>query len=107
MILINSENEYPRFIGDLQLEHPSWRPGDELPDGWKQVAEINKPKAESEKVVYEDFPKKVDGQFFQNWKIRKMTPEEIERKNAPETAKQKLLNLGLTEIEIEALTRGL
>jgi hypothetical protein len=43
----------------------------------------------------------------QQWLVRDMTAEEIERRDAPLTAKAKLLALGLTEAEVEALVRGL
>lgn len=36
-----------------------------------------------------------------------MAAEEIERRDAPKRAKEKLIALGLTESEVEALVRGL
>ena len=36
-----------------------------------------------------------------------MTAEEIEKRDAPKTARAKLVALGLTDLEVEALARGL
>lgn len=107
MILISPNNEYPRYIGDLQIENPNWSVGDELPAGWVEVVETDLPVAGENQVVYQDFPTEVDGVMMQNWQIRDMTAEEIERRDAPKTAKAKLISLGLTEVEVEALVRGL
>lgn len=107
MIYISPENEYPRHYGDIMLATPNWKLGDPLPKGWVQVVETPAPDAGEDQIVYEDFPVEVDGVLTQNWKIRSMTAEEIERRDAPIHAKAKLLALGLTEIEIEALLRGL
>lgn len=107
MIYISPENEYPRHIGDIQLEHPNFKDGDKLPTGWVKVAEAEKPEPQMDKIIFEDFPVEVDGVMTQNWQVRDMTAEEIERRDAPKTARQKLLDLGLTELEIYALSRGL
>jgi len=107
MIYISPENEYPRHIGDIQLAHPNFKQGDDLPAGWVQVAEAERPEPQTDKVIFEDFPVEVDGQMTQNWQVRDMTVEEIERRDAPKRAKEKLIALGLTEVEIEALLRGL
>ena len=107
MIYISPRNEYPRHYGDIQLENPSWKLGDDLPEGWLQVAEAERPEPQADKVLFEDFPVEVDGVMTQNWQFRDMTAEEIERRDAPATARQKLIDLGLTDIEIDALLRGL
>lgn len=107
MIYINPDNEYPRHIGDIQLDYPDFKQGDELPEGWVEVAEAERPTSGTNQIVYEDFPVEVDGVMTQNWQVRAMTAEEIERRDAPQTARQKLIDLGLTEVEIDALLRGL
>lgn len=107
MLFISSNNEYPRFIGDLQLEYPDWKIGDAVPSNWQLVAPQERPQIEGDKIIYEDFPIEVEGVMTQNWQIRDMTAEEIERRDAPETAKAKLMALGLSELEIQALVRGL
>jgi len=107
MIYISPENEYPRHIGDIQLVHPDFKEGDVLPQGWVQVSEAKRPTPSTDEIVFEDFPVEVDGVMTQNWQVRPMTAEEIERRDAPETARQKLIDLGLTEAEVDALVRGL
>lgn len=107
MLYISPENEYPRHYGDIQLDHPDFKLGDDLPEGWKKVESVEPPKTVKYEVSFEDFPELIDGVYYQNWQVREMTDEEKARVDAPETAKAKLLALGLTEIEIEALSRGL
>lgn len=107
MYYISPNNEYPRHMGDIQIEHPSWNLGDPLPSGWIQVEDAPIPTATASELVYEDFPVEKNGAFVRNWKIRPLTAEEIAVRNAPNTAKQKLLDLGLTEAEIRAITKGL
>lgn len=103
MIYISPSNEYPRHPGDIQLQHPGWNPGDALPQGWVEVAFAPKPVAGKDELVYESFPLEVNGTMTQNWMVRGLTSEEIERRDAPETARQKLAALGLTADEISAL----
>lgn len=107
MLLITPSGEYPRHIGDLWLEHPDYKEGDPLPDGWQLVKPVDRPVPDTYEIVYEDSPIEVDGQLVQNWQIRPMTDAEKAKKDAPATARQKLLDLGLTEVEIEALVEGL
>ena len=107
MLYISPLNEYPRHYGDIQLENPSWKLGDPLPDGWVEVSRTEPPAYSEGEVVEEQFPTEIDGVMTQNWVVREMTPQEEERINAPKRAKQKLLDLGLTETEIEALMMGM
>lgn len=107
MIYINAAGEYPRHIGDIQLVKKGWQEGDALPEGWQAVAEIDYPIAKEGYIIFEDYPIEVEGVLTQNWQTRKMTPEEIERRNAPANAKAKLEALGFTQAEIDALIAGL
>lgn len=107
MIYISPSGEYPRHYGDIEVANPGWQLGDELPSGWVEVTQAPLPTAQPDQIIYEDFPTEVDGVMTQNWKVRDMTAEEIERRDAPENAKAKLIALGLTEIEIAALAQGL
>jgi hypothetical protein len=106
-MFISAKNEYPRYIGDLQIEHPDFVDGDTLPNGWVKVTEAPYPEGQTDKVVYEEFPIEIDGVMTQNWVTREPTDEEIERQNAPITAKAKLVDLGFTDSEIFALVQGL
>jgi hypothetical protein len=107
MIYINAEGEYPRHIGDVQLVIPGWKTGDPLPDGWQAVVETDPPYASEYEVLYESPPQEVDGVITQVWTVRDLTDEELAIKLAPLTAKEKLVDLGLTDIEVQALTSGL
>ena len=107
MLYISPENEYPRHIGDIKIQNPSWKEGEPLPTGWVEVKELSIPEISENEIWYEEFPVEVGGVMTQNFKVRAMTAEEIERRDAPKTARQKLKDLGLTEVEIDALLKGL
>jgi hypothetical protein len=107
MYYISPDNEYPRHIGDIQIEHPSYQMGDPVPAGWQLVADVAPPAREAGQVLEEGFPVEIDGVLSRNWIVREPTAEEMAVRTAPQTAKAKLLELGLNEYEIEALTRGL
>jgi len=107
MIYINSANEYPRHIGDIQLEFPGFKEGDALPTGWAKVEESERPTAGIDQVTVEGTPSEVDGVMTQNWTVRDLTQAELDRRDAPANAKAKLIELGLTEAEVSALVQGL
>jgi hypothetical protein len=107
MLYINPQGEYPRHYGDIMLDAPGWKLGDDLPEGWVQVAETERPAPGADQVVVEAAPKEVKGVMTQQWLVRDMTAEELERRDAPSNAKARLVELGFTEAEIEALVRGL
>jgi len=107
MLYINAENEYPRHIGDVQLAKPSFKDGDALPTGWTEVEESERPTAGTDQVTVEGTPEEVNGVMTQSWTVRDLTQEELDRRDAPANAKAKLIELGLTELEVEALVRGL
>lgn len=103
MKYISPQGEYPRHQGDIQLENPSWTPGDDLPEGWQFVQDTERPEPGENEIVFEQAPAEIDGTLYQSWAVRPMTQEEIDRKNAPLTARQKMIDLGFTEAEIEAI----
>lgn len=107
MQYISPENQYPRHYGDIQLAAKGWKLGDKLPEGWHKVEETTMPKPGTDQLVIEAAPKEIKGVWTQQWTVRDMTAEELERRDAPANAKAKLIALGLTEIEVEALVRGL
>ena len=107
MLYISPTGQYPRFYGDIQLENPDWKLGDPLPTGWIEVEEISeRPEIQFDETIEELEPVKVGNKYQQNFVVRKLTEKELAIKNAPITAKQKLLDLGLTSEEIYALTNG-
>ena len=107
MIFINSENEYPRHIGDIQLEFPGFKEGDAMPIGWTQVIESPRPETGADELAYEGLPQEVKGLMTQIWVVRDLTQAELDRRNAPADAKARLTALGFTDAEIQALVSGL
>jgi len=107
MLYINSENEYPRHIGDVQLAKPSFKDGDALPTGWTKVEESERPPAGTNQVTIEGYPETIDGVATQSWTVRDLTQAELDRRDAPANAKARLVELGFTELEINALISGL
>jgi hypothetical protein len=108
MLFINPQNEYPRHVGDIQILNPNWQVGDPLPAGWLEVVPTENPDVPENKVLIELAPVEINGVWTQVWSLRDLTAEELERRTAPATARQKLKDvLGLTDAEIEALVRGL
>ena len=107
MIYISPENEYPRHIGDIQLDFPSFKEGDAMPIGWNQVFESPRPETGADQVAYEGLPQDVKGVITQTWIVRDLTQAELDRRNAPEDARARLTELGFTDAEIQALVSGL
>ena len=107
MLYINSENEYPRHIGDVQLAKSGFKDGDALPTGWTKVEESERPTAGTDQVTVEGTPEEIDGVVTQSWIVRDLTQAELDRRDAPANAKAKLIDLGLTEAEVSALVQGL
>lgn len=99
--------EFPIYIGDLQVANPEWD-GDVTnpPTNYVWVSDAT-PTYSENKVIEDAEPIQVNGVWTRQYSYRDLTAEELERKNAPATAKAKLEALGLTAVEIEILTRGL
>lgn len=106
-ILIDPNGNYPRHYGDVIAENDGWAFGDPLPEGWAVVNETAMPELEGYEVVYTGQPELVDGEYFQTWLKRPMTQQEIDIIEAPTKARQKLIDLGFTELEIKAIAQGL
>jgi len=103
---ISSTGDYPRHIGDIQIENSSYKYGDALPDGWLEVELAEVPEYDpSIECLIELAPKEVNKVITQQWSTRLFTEEELARINAPITARAKLAALGLTADEIAAITR--
>jgi hypothetical protein len=82
MLYLNTEtNEYPRYVGDLELL--GWKLGEELPLNWVEVIQDPTPHITENETYYLEFPQLIDGIWKAVWTIRNLTPEEIELKNTP------------------------
>ena len=107
MIYISPENKYPLHYGDIMLANKDWKLGDELPTGWVKVAMTEPPEVTAVQIAEEEFPVDIDGLMTRSWVVRDLTQDELDIRNAPANAKAKLIELGLTELEVDALVRGL
>jgi len=107
MSYISAAGEYPRHIGDIQLISPNFVEGNTLPVGWRSVIETTRPIPGKDKLSVEAFPVEIEGVMTQSWTVRKMTADELARRDAPANARAKLIELGLTELEVNALVAGL
>jgi hypothetical protein len=108
MYIDTNTNTYPLYPGDVMLVSPTWQLGDELPNGWFAVEPTDPPTISDTQMYQEATPDLVDGVYVQAWTVRNLTEEELAIRQAPTTAREKLkMVVGLTDAEIEALTRGL
>lgn len=103
MPYMSPNKEYPRYPGDIQLEHPEWSVEAPLPEGWVFVEDTTPPSTGLGQTLYVGEPEQIDGIWKQSWLVRDLTPEELEIIDAPRTAKEKLVSLGFSEAEILAI----
>lgn len=80
MIFIDSKNNYPRYVGDLLLEHPTFD-GTSIPEGWKVVTETQPPTFSDSEVLEESFPQFINNEYVQSWSVRPKTEEEVMKQN--------------------------
>jgi hypothetical protein len=76
MLFIAPENKYPRYIGDLQLENPSWKNGDKLPDGWIEVIP-EQAIPENAINIREAFPEFRNDKYYQKFEFDFFEPSEL------------------------------
>jgi hypothetical protein len=108
LIFIDGSGNYPRFIGDILIDHPEWKIGDPIPEGWTRVISTVPPQIDSpHQILEEATPAEIDGEMTQQWRIREMTEEEVFRLSPSNSAREKLLRLGFTPEEINAIAEGL
>lgn len=70
MIFVDSDGNYPRYVGDLVLEKPDWNTRKKLPEGWERVYETSKPREYLGNVAIEDTPYRAeDGKLYQKWTL--------------------------------------
>lgn len=106
MIFINPQNEYPRYIGDLQIEHEDWQEGDALPEGWSLVEPTEPPVVNyATETAYEKQPVKRNGKFYQVWDKRDFTDEELDYFKRRAIKEKVLNNEPLTAEEAATLTQ--
>ena len=105
-LFIDPNGNYPRFLGDIYLENPNWQEGNALPTGWIPVRETAIPTIGPDEFFYEGPPRVVDGIISQVWFTRDMTQEEIYQRDAPKLIRQRMLDSGFTDDEINIVARA-
>jgi hypothetical protein len=105
-LFIDPNGNYPRFLGDIYLENPSWQVGDALPAGWIAVLETAIPELQEDEIFYEGPPTVIDGTVSQVWFTRSMTEEELYQRDAPKLIRQRMLDSGFTDEEINIVSRA-
>ena len=66
-LYIVNGSDYPRHIGDLLLEHPTYTDGDPLPDGWEVVNKTEMPPSDGVVYYVEGFPEQTKEGWRQTW----------------------------------------
>lgn len=107
MLFIDSNGNFPRYYGDIMAQHEGWQLGDALPTGWQLVADAPSPDYAADETFEDGVPAIIDGVLTRTYNVRKLTAEELETRNAPLTARQRLVDLGFTDAEISAIARGI
>lgn len=70
--------EYPRHIGDIQLEHPEVTEKN-IPQKWKLVVPIDAPSYNYEtQTAYELSPIQQNGMWYMQWAVRDLTQNELD-----------------------------
>lgn len=78
--------EYPRYIGDILIEHPNADPsGETLPTGWARVRYVAAPLFSTYNPLIQRAvqlaPLLEDGLYSMQWTVRDMTEDEIAAAN--------------------------
>ena len=83
-----STMEYPRFEGDIRLEHPEItedQTGDTFPDveDYVKVQDVLPPKIDP-KTQYTKLgqPELIDGAWHQTWEVKEYTEEQLAKRKA-------------------------
>jgi hypothetical protein len=82
-------NEYPRYIGDLELL--GWSVGNDLPEGWVEVEYTEPPYAEENMKVI-PFPEFKNNKWTLSWSIVPITEEDIFKRQNAKDIRDKLFN---------------
>jgi hypothetical protein len=75
---ISSNEEYPRYLGDIILEFPNFIEGQTLPEGWREVALSPMPETTATERAQEVFPELINNVWVQKWIVRDATAEELQ-----------------------------
>lgn len=68
-VYINADtNEYPRYEADVLLDPTA---------AWVQVQQVAPPASANNEVTYQTTPILVEGEYVQQWHIRKLSEDEL------------------------------
>jgi hypothetical protein len=70
-------NEFPLYLGDIQLEHPSFQVGDELPEGWVEVVALPFPQLGGNEQLVGTYAELDNGIYYQRYEVSTFTADEI------------------------------
>lgn len=64
---MDTEGNYPLYVGDIVLNHPSWSPHQPLPEGYVEVHPTPRPHPASGKMVMPGKPEFDVDRWIQTW----------------------------------------
>lgn len=67
-LYISPDGQFPRHVGDILITNPSWKKGDPLPEGWREVNQTAVPSEPGKKAIYST-PIEVDGQLVTTYEL--------------------------------------
>lgn len=100
---ISPAGDYPRFMGDIQLQDPKWQEGQELPDGWIAVEDSALPEVKENQTLIENYPVEQDGKWVRNFTVRDLTADELAQAELEKVKGKVASNQPLTEAEAALL----
>lgn len=95
MLLIDPDGNYPRFKGDVKIAVKGWDETQPLPEGWAEVTPTDLPVAMVSEAIEELFPQKIDGKYYQAFKVRPKTEQEIANQERLRAKLEEQRQLGL------------
>lgn len=81
LYIFEETNKYPLFIGDIQMLYPD-ATEDNLPAGFVEVTQVEKPEKNLTHYAKEIAPVKIDGVWTQQFEICEWTEEELAERDA-------------------------
>lgn len=94
LYLNTKTGEYPRHIGDVELDPQA---------PWAVVTETTPPEAPSPfHIVYEGTPSLEDGVYVQTWEIRELSEAEVETIRV-ERLRERLSRMGITQEDLKLI----
>lgn len=100
---IDPDGNYPRHYGDIQIEHPDWKMGDQLPNGWQSVAAGVFPEIPQDHKAIEHSPALVNGVLTRQFEVVPYTADELKQLELMKIRKKVTNGETLTSAEAKLL----